>query len=159
MAEALDEDSSDYQSLYKKGRQAMETELWNDEYFIQKIQTEGLKSPPPTKSIALCGGYIYNTPEEKALLEKEGPKYQYGNGCLSDGVLGAWMAEVCGVGEILDPVKVKSHLLSIYKYNFRTSLHNHANPQLTTYALNDEAGLLLCTWPKGRQVEPALRLL
>ena len=68
---------------------------------------------------------------------------------LSDGVLGAWMAEVCGVGEILDPRKVKSHLLSVYKYNFRTSLHDHANPQRPTYALNDEGGLLLCTWPKG----------
>jgi uncharacterized protein (DUF608 family) len=149
MATALGEDADDYQALYKKGRQAMETELWNGEYFIQKIQTEGLRAPSPAEANALCGGNIYSSPEAKALLEKEGPKYQYGNGCLSDGVLGAWMAEVCGVGEILDSEKVKSHLLSIYRYNFRTSLHDHANPQRPTYALNDEAGLLLCTWPKG----------
>ncbi|MHC4887633.1 MAG: GH116 family glycosyl hydrolase, partial [Planctomycetota bacterium] len=102
-----------------------------------------------TEAHALCGGNIYKSPEARALLQAEGPKYQYGTGCLSDGVLGAWMAEVCGVGEILDPAKVKSHLLSIYTYNFRTSLHDHANPQRPTYALNDEAGLLLCTWPKG----------
>ena len=149
MAESLGEAAADYQSLYEKGRRAMESELWNGEYFIQKIQTEGLKAPSPAEAEALVGGNNYNSPEARELLEKEGPKYQYGNGCLSDGVLGAWMAEVCGIGEILDPEKVKSHLLSVYKYNFRTSLHNHANPQRPTYALNDEGGLLLCTWPHG----------
>jgi uncharacterized protein (DUF608 family) len=149
LAAASGEDGRHYQLLYEKGRRAMETELWNGEYFIQKVQTEGLRSPPPEATNALVGGNIYSSPEAKALLAKEGPKYQYGNGCLSDGVLGAWMAEVCGIGEILDPAKVKSHLLSVHKYNFRTSLHNHANPQRPTYALNDEAGLLLCTWPRG----------
>lgn len=149
MATALGEDADDYQALYKKGRQAMESELWNGEYFIQKIQTEGLRAPSPAEAKDRSGGNLHNSPEARELLEKEGPKYQYGNGCLADGVLGAWMAEVCGVGEILDPEKVKSHLLSVYRYNFRTSLHNHANPQRPTYALNDEAGLLLCTWPKG----------
>jgi uncharacterized protein (DUF608 family) len=149
MADVLGEDAGGYRALYEKGRRAMETELWNGEYFIQKIQTEGLKSPSPAEAKAVVGGNIYQSPEAKALLEKEGPKYQYGNGCLSDGVLGAWMAQVCGIGEILDPEKVKSHLLSVYKYNFRTSLHNHANPQRPTYALNDEGGLLLCTWPHG----------
>jgi len=27
--------------------------------------------------------------ESKELLMKEGPKYQYGKGCLSDGIIGA----------------------------------------------------------------------
>jgi hypothetical protein len=30
-------------------------------------------------------------------LKREGPKYQYGSGCLSDGVIGAWMAALYGV--------------------------------------------------------------
>ena len=55
----------------------------------------------------------------KALLQKEGPKYQYGTGCLSDGVLGAWIGEVCGLRNILDSAKVTSHLKSVYKYNFK----------------------------------------
>ncbi len=33
-------------------------------------------------------------------------EYQYGSGCLSDGVLGAWMAKACGVSDFLDPEKV-----------------------------------------------------
>ena len=147
MAQALNEEFKLYQELYKRGRAAMEKELFNGEYFIQKIQWEGLQAPSPTEAQALAGGNIYRSPESRELLSAEGPKYQYGNGCLSDGVLGQWMAEVCGVGEILDQDKVKSHLNAVYQYNFRSSLHNHANPQRPTYALNDEAGLLLCSWP------------
>jgi hypothetical protein len=89
------------------------------------------------------------SPEARALLEKEGPKYQYGSGCLSDGVLGSWMAMVCGVGQVLDPGKVTSHLASVHRYNLKKDLSAHANPQRPSYAYGAEGGLLLCTWPKG----------
>lgn len=39
-------------------------------------------------------------------------------------------------------------LLSIFRHNFKESLEEHVNPQ-RTYALGNEAGLLLCTWPAG----------
>jgi hypothetical protein len=89
------------------------------------------------------------SPEAVELMQTEGPKYQYGTGCLSDGVIGAWLAAVCGVGEILDRAKVTGHLLAVHTHNFRADLSSHANPQRPTYALGDEAGLLLCSWPKG----------
>ena len=59
------------------------------------------------------------------------------------------MAKVCGLGDILDPEKVKSHLLSVYRYNFKRDLSTHENPQRPGYALGDEGGLLLCSWPRG----------
>jgi hypothetical protein len=90
--------------------------------------------------------------EAKLLLQKEGPKYQYGKGCLSDGVLGAWMSQVCGIGRILDSAKTTSHLNSVYKYNLREDLRDHSNPQRPAYALGNEGGLLLCTWPKGEKL-------
>jgi hypothetical protein len=89
------------------------------------------------------------SPEAVALFEKEGPKYQYGNGCLSDGVLGCWLAMVCGVGQALDREKVISHLKAVHRYNFKKDLSAHANPQRPSYACGSEGGLLLCTWPKG----------
>ena len=90
------------------------------------------------------------TDEAKVLLEEEGPKYQYGTGCLSDGILGMWIAKVCGMDDVIvENDKVMSHLMSVYKYNFKTDLSDHANPQRPTYALNHEGGLLLCSWPKG----------
>ena len=94
------------------------------------------------------------SPEALELLKEQGPKYQYGNGCLSDGIFGAWLAYMCGLGDILDREKVKSHLLSVYKYNFKRDLSEHVNPQRSGFALGSEGGLLLCTWPLGGQ--PAL---
>jgi len=148
IAEALGEDASEYVALYKKGRTTMESELFSGEYFIQTVQWKGLKAPDPTQA------QTHNTEYSEdglKLLKEEGPKYQYGDGCLSDGVFGAWMAEVCGLGEILDPEKVKSHLLAVYRNNFKTDLSLHANPQRPEYALGNEGGLLLCTWPNGNK--------
>jgi hypothetical protein len=90
--------------------------------------------------------------EALKLLQEEGPKYQYGKGCLSDGVLGAWIAEMCGIGNIVDSVKVSSHLNSVYRYNFKQDLSDHPNPQRPSYAFGNEGGLLLCTWPKGEML-------
>ena len=86
------------------------------------------------------------------LMEKEGPKYQYGNGCLSDGVLGDWLARVCGLDPVLDEKKTASHVDAVFHHNFRASLADHANPQRPGYALGNEGGLLLCSWPKGNEL-------
>lgn len=143
MAAALAEEHNRYERLYHLGQEYMETELYNGEYFIQQIRWEGLEDSVSVTSYS---------PEAKALMEKEGPKYQYGTGCLSDGILGAWMARVCGLGEILDPEKEKSHLRAVHRYNLRRNLQHHANPQRPTYALGEEGGLLLCTWPQGGEL-------
>jgi len=147
MAAALGEDGARYEALYRRGRAFMETELYNGEYFIQQIQWKGLRAGDPTQAKALAT--IRWSPEAVALARKEGPKYQYGTGCLSDGVLGAWLAAVCGIGDILDPEKVRSHLLAVHKYNLKHDLSDHANPQRPSYAVGNEGGLLLCTWPRG----------
>ena len=148
MGKFLGEDVSKYESLYEKGRRAMESDLYDGEYFIQKIKWQGLNSPDPVKASEGSWSSDYSE-EAKALLQKEGPKYQYGTGCLSDGVLGAWIGEVCGLRNIIDSSKVTSHLNSVYKYNFRKNLANHPNPQRPSYAMGRDGGLLLCTWPKG----------
>ena len=54
-----------------------------------------------------------------------------------------------GLTQPLNRSRVKRHLAAIFKYNFRNSLRGHANPQRPGYALNDEPGLLLCSWPRG----------
>jgi len=95
---------------------------------------------------SMVGNY---TPEAHAVLQREGPKYQYGAGCLADGVLGDWIARCCGVGPVVDEKKTARHLAAVYRHNFRESLHDHANPQRPGYAFGQESGLLLCTWPRG----------
>jgi uncharacterized protein (DUF608 family) len=140
MGRALDKDVSEYDELYSKGRSYVEGKLFNGEYFYQETEWKTLEAKLD---------YSKENEHCRELMETEGPKYQYGTGCISDGVLGAWMAGVCGLGDILDPNKVKSHLLAVYKYNFRETLLDHVNPQRPGYALGNEGGLLLCSWPKG----------
>ncbi len=48
---------------------------------------------------------VGNIQKKQCILEKEGPKYQYGKGCLIDGVLGAWIAQMCGLTDPLIPKK------------------------------------------------------
>ena len=74
--------------------------------------------------------------------------YQYGKGCLSDQLLGQQLAHVAGLGYILPKEHVKKAISSIFKYNFLTDMSKHPNVQ-RTFAINDEKGLLLCSWPHG----------
>ncbi len=89
------------------------------------------------------------SPYELQLLQREGPKYQYGSGCISDGVIGAWLASICWIDTPQTKENIRKNLQAIFQYNFKESLWEHANPQRPGYALGDEPGLLLCTWPKG----------
>jgi uncharacterized protein (DUF608 family) len=146
MGSFLKKDVSKYKDLYKKGKQYVETKLFNGEYFFQDIEYKGLNAPNPATAKSFGGDY---SPEAITLLQKEGPKYQYGTGCLSDGILGAWIGRMCAIEDFIDPEKVTSHLLAVHKYNLKKDLSEHANPQRPSYALGNEGGLLLCTWPKG----------
>jgi uncharacterized protein (DUF608 family) len=149
MGKVMSDDITLYEQLREKGKEFMETELFNGEYFYQKIQTEGLKATfHPLGTSGNGAGYA----DIVATLNKQGPKYQYGTGCLSDGVLGFWMARMCGLGQIVDEDKIRSNLESIYKYNFKADLSAHANPQRPSYACGKEGGLLLCTWPHGGEL-------
>jgi len=153
MAGALGEESGQYAALLQKGVEYMEDSLFNGEYFIQVPRWKGLKTPSPEVSLEAAWNINYSE-EAMEIFRREGPKYQYGNGCLSDGVIGSWFDAVCGLPPFLDPEMVKSHLASVYTYNFREDLTDHINPQRSGFAQGEEGGLLLCTWPE--EDEPSL---
>jgi uncharacterized protein (DUF608 family) len=151
MCDAVGDDAQPYRDLLAKGKHYMETELFNGEYFSQKVRWEGLDAGHP---VALARQearwFVEYSEEAEALFAKEGPKYQYGSGCLSDGVFGLWLAKTCGIDTpIIDPDKVARHLRAIHRHNFRPTLIDHVNPQRSGYAMGEEGGLLLCTWPRG----------
>lgn len=127
MARHLGDESAttEYESLRTRGSEKLDQILWNGEYYVQKVDE----------------------------AQQAAARYQYGEGCLSDQVLGQWFAEVVGLGKLLPPEHLHKTLESIFRYNFRSSFEDFANAQ-RVYALNDEAGLLLCSWPKGKR--PAL---
>ncbi len=140
------EDAIVYDELAQKGAQAIESRLFNGEYYQQELMGSGLRDDSFIKMLA---GIANDHSEEACLLKAEGPKYQIGSGCLSDGVFGAWLTQLCGLDTPQNRLSIRSHLAAVYRYNFKPSLCTHANPQRPGYALGDEAGLLLCTWPRG----------
>jgi len=146
MGRALGDDVAPYEELLGKARARLDAELFNGEYYFQRVEWKSLRARVGEDGRSYGGDY---SREARELLEKEGPKYQYGSGCLSDGVLGSWLALASGLGQVLDPDKVRSHLAAVHRHNFKADLTAHTNPQRPTYANGSEGGLLLCSWPRG----------
>jgi len=139
-------DESFYGELAKRCAQFMDEQLFNGEYYQQKIQYQGLRDTSFASTVAQVND---KSSEMQQLLKREGPKYQYGSGCLSDGVIGAWMARTYGIETPLAREYVRSTLQAIFRHNFKTDLSEHANAQRPGYAMGREPGLLLCSWPRG----------
>lgn len=78
----------------------------------------------------------------------ENYRYQYGEGCLSDQLLGQFMAHCAGLGYVLPKEHVKKASESIFKYNFIRHARDYVHGE-RAFILNDESGLTPCTWPKG----------
>ncbi len=142
----LAEDAIRYEWLAAKSAAYMDAHLFNGEYYVQNVQWEGLRDASFATEMAGLRGKSQLS-EMDSLLLAEGPKYQYGNGCISDGVIGAWMAEIYGVQTPLSQDNVRSHLRALYRHNFKRDLSEHACVQRPGYAIGDEAGLILCSWP------------
>jgi uncharacterized protein (DUF608 family) len=148
MATALGEsgDASQYSDLAQKCATFMDSTLFNGDYYQQKVEFQNLHDQSFAQSIAHVDE---KSSEMQQLLKREGPKYQYGSGCLSDGVIGAWMAIIYGIETPIAQKNVHSTLQAIFRDNFKTDLSQHANAQRPGYAMGHEPGLLLCTWPRG----------
>ncbi len=138
MAEFLDESdtAAEYLAVYESGKRFVKNELFNGEYFMQKID---LSDKTYCERFG-CENYWY---EEKNEL-----KYQIANGCEIDQVLGQWHANICGLGDIFDKEQLKTALKSIYKYNFKSSMRDAFNTW-RIYSLNDEGGVIICSFPNG----------
>ncbi len=81
-------------------------------------------------------------------IQKPGaaPAEDYDNGCHIDQLLGQWWALQNGFGYLYPRERVRAALAAIEKYNFRDSFVGFKQAP-RRYLLDDEAGLLMCTWP------------
>ncbi|GLQ56404.1 GH116 family glycosyl-hydrolase [Devosia nitrariae] len=150
MAKALGDEALSQKTaeMGQAGARYIDTELFNGRWFFQKIDLsdKSVLTPFDTGRAAgvLADGFMetYWSDEFREL------KYQMGEGCISDQMLGQWHAEVAGIGQFLDKTKIATALRSVYENNFRSSLADHFNP-CRNYAYEDEGGLLIATYPEG----------
>ena len=77
MAKAVgqDSDAAFYEGLAEKCARLMDEQLFNGEYYQQKVQYLGLRDTSFAKSVEHVDD---KSSELQQLLKREGPKYQYG---------------------------------------------------------------------------------
>jgi len=147
------------EALFRKGRKWCEEHLFNGEYFGQQVDIKDhamlvfyankYDSPNPEEQVARLEKYYWNS-------EVGEIKYQIGDGCEIDSHLGQLYASLYGIGEIWDAKMNDSTLDSIFKYNYKSSMREWANTW-RVFALNDEGGTVMCTWPR-KETKPAIPL-
>ncbi|GHV71346.1 hypothetical protein AGMMS49928_22700 [Spirochaetia bacterium] len=113
----------------------------------EKYRTIREKGAAKLDSLTFNGEYY-----EQLIDDVDEYKHQYGKGCLSDQLLGQQLAHVSGLGYVLEKEHIRQSVKNIFRYNFRDDFSDFNNLQ-RTYALNDDGGLLLCSWPKGGRPE------
>jgi non-lysosomal glucosylceramidase len=74
--------------------------------------------------------------------------FQVDRGCIIDQVIGQWYARMLELGDVYKRENVRQALTSLFKYNYRESFNEHLNT-MRVFALNDEHGMLICSWPHG----------
>ena len=122
--------------MMERGSKWIDANLFNGEYYFQEIL------PIPKDKIA--SGLQAGMGARDTLH----PEFQVGDGCLVDQLVGQYMATLAGLGDVLDSSNIRKTLDSIYKYNYKRDLRNHASVQ-RVYALNDEAALIICDYTVG----------
>ncbi len=142
MARALGDGATarEYHRLFESGKKWIDANLFNGEYYIQKVVGRAAEEVAPGLRVGMGGA------------NPLAPDYQMGEACLIDQLLGQYMAHVADLGYLLDEANVRKTLKAIYSYNFKADLSDHEAVQ-RTYALNDDGGVLVASYPGGQRPE------
>lgn len=132
------ETAQEYHRLFTQGYTYTKEKLYNGQYYIQQID---IHDPTYTERFA-CPHYWND--------EKKQLKYQIGEGCEIDQLLGQWHATLCGLGDIFDPAQRKAALSYMYAHLYKPTMRNFPNAW-RVFALNDEGGTVMCDYPAGAE--------
>jgi uncharacterized protein (DUF608 family) len=130
--------ADEYRRLYEKGRAWIDANLFNGEFYIQKVQ--GIPKDQIGPALMSSMGSA----------QTENPELQVGEGCLLDQLMGEYLAQVAGLGPLVDEKNIRKTLESIWKYNYKRDLMDHDSVQ-RIYALNDEPALIVCSYGQGKR--------
>lgn len=113
-----EEKADQYLEKFRKGSKKLDEVSFNGEYYVQVLE------------------------------HPERYRYQYGDGCLADQLLGQFLAHCCALGYVLPKEHVKKAAASIFRYDFIRHAREYPHAE-RAFILNEEAGLTPCTWPRG----------
>ncbi len=131
--------SDEYTRLFENGQKWVKENLFNGEYFIQKID---INDKSTVDKFDAADTYWNNETKEI--------KYQIARGSSIDQMLAQWHADILGLGNIFDNKQINSALESMMKLNYKESMRGFTNPW-RIFSLNDEAGSVICDYPKDSE--------
>ena len=125
-----------YHALYESGQRFMLANLWNGEYFI------------------------HLPPKQLPAVSLSTPSIEYGNGCLSNQLVGQTWASNWALASSIHTIGSSPTLQNIYRYNWTPDVaydkaypnvgpRHKEYPKIRLFALPGEPGLFECTWPHG----------
>ncbi len=135
--ELSDSDETLYASLFEKGYKWTSENLFNGEYFIQKLDIND------KSQIDKYEGVDDYWNEESGEI-----KYQIAEGCEIDQLCGQWHATINSLGYVFDKGQIHTALGSLFANNHKSSMRSFTNPW-RVFALNDEAATVICDYPEG----------
>ena len=140
MARAVGDTASaaEYRAVFERGSQWIDANLFNGEFYIQKIRGVAKDKIAP------------NLMSDMGSANTEAPEYQVGGGCLLDQLIGQYLAEVAGLGPLVSTANIRKTLESIWRYNYKRTLVGHDCVE-RTYVLNDEPALMVCDYGKAER--------
>ena len=115
-----------YRQVYEKGRVNLPREIWNGEYYVQKVDL--------VKHV----------------------EHQYGLGCHADQLLGQWWAHQLDLGYLLPEDQVRTTLDSVLKYNWREDFAGFQQEPRAFASEHDKGLLICTWPKGGRPKVPTL---
>lgn len=126
--------------LFDNGSAWIDKNLFNGSYYEHKIY-------PLQEGQTIAHGL--RLPNVGA-QDTSDPDLQLGSGCLVDQLIGQFLANITDLGSLANVENIKTAAQSILKFNEKTDLFDHFS-HMRSYALGDEKGLLMATYPFGNR--------
>ena len=149
------EAAAEYRALFRSGKRWVDAHLFNGEYYHQLIDLtdKGILEDLIEDDATVVDGAGRSAARrdwDEYWDEADGQiNYQVADGCGIDQVAAQWHANIAGLGEVFDPGQRRTALRSVFRYNFVRAMRHTFNPR-RVFSLNDEAGVLTCSYPRGR---------
>ncbi|HTW99183.1 MAG TPA: GH116 family glycosyl hydrolase, partial [Acidimicrobiales bacterium] len=157
---------------FEQGSRFADDELFNGSFYAQRLDLAAedlhvgpevaldhwildLRPPGEVDGPATAAATSRSAWLRAALRNGDEIPHQLGPGCLADQLAGEVAARLCGLGRLADPTKLRSAAAAVAEHNRVEQFRGVANPY-RTYALNDDAGLVVAAYPHGgRPSRPA----
>jgi uncharacterized protein (DUF608 family) len=142
-----------YDAIAANGERRADELLWNGAFYQQRLDlAQGVFGTSAGRGIGGAGDAASELVRmvQRGTRDATGTPYnQIQDGCLTDQLLGQWLANLIGLGPLLLPDRIRTALASVHGHNFRRMADVPTN-FMRAFALNDEMGVLYASFPRAR---------